>query len=245
MKGFRQRLQRAIDASDHYKNVYDLAETAGLGRKTIYNMLRDERLDHSQTGPGIFGISRVAALLGVSLDHLAGQNQIRAAARKAEQGSDPLATHVLTSLNAQAMTSDDTISADAPLRLHTKSGARVEAFSHWIDRADQYFIPANDDCGIKVKHVGDHSLSAITMGTASAELLQTALDTVDDKALKTRWKDDYRTAAQRGMLVTVETLDVQMPNHPVRVKMDFVRCLLCVQDAEGDKSVLNFSLLVV
>ena len=66
---FRKNLKLAINSSEKYRDdVWSLSVDAGLGRKTLYNILRDERLDVSKTGPGIFGMSRVAELLGVSLD---------------------------------------------------------------------------------------------------------------------------------------------------------------------------------
>jgi len=241
---FRKNLKLAINSSEKYRDdVWGLSVDAGLGRKTLYNILRDERLDVSKTGPGIFGMSRVAELLGVSLDGLVGCAILQSGSRSASGDVMPLSRHVVEALSGQEAVGS--LSADALLRMHAKSGQRIEAFAQWMDRCDQYFLPAEGDAGIRVKEVGETSLAAITMGSPDKALLQSALDAVDDTGLRQSWLADYSEACQRGSLTTVESLDVQMPNHPVRVKMDFVRCLLHVSGADDDQAILNFSLLIV
>jgi hypothetical protein len=246
MKGFRQRLKRAINKSGQYStDVYGLAEDAGLGRKTIYNMLSDKNLDNSSAGPGIFGMSRVALLLGTSLDYLAGQpvqEVVRSAPTKQPY---KMREHIFGSLSAQEEEKHNALSADRLLRTHLKSGGRVEAFAPWIDHCDCYCQPAADAQSLTVKFVGNSSLSALTMGSNDKGLLQTALSEVTDTSLKQRWVRDYQYAVSAGTNVSIEALDVQMPNHPVHVRMDFIRCLLAVTDANDEKSVLNFSMLVV
>ncbi len=245
MIGFRGRLERAISGNSEYKNnVWKLSEDAGLGTKTVYNILNDDRLDTSKTGPGFFGISRVANLLGVSLDGLAGMSQ-HSISTPDNNLQTALSQHALETIASQMNDGSDNLSADFLLRIYAKSGGRIEAFSKYFDRCDQYLPPAMEDHYSRVKIVGTKSLSAITMGTPSQPLLQEALKNMGDKDLQARVIQDYRNAMQRGTLVTVETLDIQMPNHPVRVKMDFIRVLLAVKDAASNQTLLNFSLLVV
>lgn len=245
MQGFRQRLQWAIENSPYKDSVQNLAIEAGLGSKTIYNMLRDERLDHSQHGPGIFGMGRIAALLGVPLDYFAPLKPFHIKRPSPDDPKEPLADHVAAVLEGQSSAARDVLSADALLRLHTKSGRRIEAFDALLDRCDQYEVPKKDDAGLRLRQIGSRSLAAITMGKARNDLLQAALDNVKSPTLKARWIEDYRTAHDRGSLTTVESLDIQMPNLPVRVKMDFIRCLLAVTDAQKRETILNYSLLIV
>lgn len=244
MTGFRHRLQMAIDNSPYRGLPQKLSVDAGLGRKTVYNMLRDDRLDHSQNGPGLFGMARIAALLEVPLDFFAPTKPTKI---RRLQPSEPreLTEHVTKALGSQALTGDSALSADALLRAHTKSGGRVEAFSSWIERCDQYEPPASDARGLRVLRVGERSLAAITMGTNAVEVLQSALDTVEAPEIKSQWLSDYRVAQSKGTFTTVESLDIQMPNLPVRVKMDFIRCLLSVTDVNKTRSILNFSLLII
>lgn len=243
MKGFRDRLGGIIATSDGYKdNVWKLSTDAGLGRKTVYNILNDTKLDVSTTGPGLFGMARVARLLGTSLDHLAGN----APPITSGSHSSSLLEHAAhTILTQSSPEKPEELSSDQLLRLHAKSGGRIEAFTHFLSRCDQYFTPEPTDTYTRVMQVGENSLSAITMGSADINTLQDALIHMEDKSLQARVLSDYRQATQRGTLATLETLDIPMPNKPVKVKMDFVRTLLSVSDAKGNNTILNFSFLVV
>ena len=241
MKGFRDRLRTAISNSEDYQGkIQRLAGDAGLGEKTLYNMLNDERLDRSNTGPGLFAMSRVANLLGTSLDHLAGS----APPSITPPQRPDLKGHVAAAIDAQA-TTRDALSVDALLKTHVRSGGHLEAFLPWIETCDQYAPCSPTDSGIRVLRVGKSSLAALTMQTSEVDALQTALSSVQDDELKAKWITDYSLATDRGSLVSSETLDVQMPNKPVRVRMDFLRTLLRVSDSEGATSILNFSILVI
>jgi hypothetical protein len=245
MRGFRDRLASAISNSEFYSdNVFGLSRDAGLGEKTVYNILRDEKLDVSKSGPGIFGLARVSRLLDVSLDYLAGN--AAPAIKQATSGDIAnLSDHVQETMSSQSGETGKSLSSDVLLRMYVKSGGRIEAFAQWLDNCDQYEIPRTDSQGIRVINVGKKSLAALTMGENSSSLLQAALDDVPDSELRERWLTDYHTANNLGALTTLETLDVQMPNHPVRVKMDFIRTLLRVADKDNNASILNFSFLVV
>lgn len=243
MHGFRKRLKAAINRSDRYAdNIRLLSADADMGGKTIYNMLKDERLDISKTGPGLFGMARIASLLGESLDHLAGI----APPKKSGNSNEvyEISDHILDCAANQS-SGTQSPSTNYLLKTHLKSGGMLEAFQEVIEHCDQYFPTTHTDETLKVASVGRRSLSSLTMGKNSAEALQAALSNVPNDQLKARWVSDYSTAIQRGTLVTMESLDVQMPNAPVRVKMDFIRVLLYVTDRDGDQRVLNFSSLVL
>lgn len=236
---FRQRLSIAIANSGAYKdNIWQLARDAGLGDKTLYNILRDERLDNSKTGPGIFGMARVAAKLGVSLDDLTG---LKPDVDNVETQSRKVIEHLLVSV---ASSSNAPISADRLLRTYKESGGRIEAFEDLMESCDQYRIPEPVDQWPRVLSVGKRSLSAITMKAASAELLEESLRDMEDRTLLAQTLADYRFAAERGSMASLESRDIEMPSKPIRVKMDFLRILLAVHDAKGDRSLLLFALLV-
>ncbi|SMP32030.1 hypothetical protein [Shimia sagamensis] len=245
MKGFRAALGDAISCSEEYKNdVYRFSEDAGLGRKTIYNILRDTRLDESKTGPGIFGMARAAALLNTTLDALTTERKLPKV-ETATKSIKPLATHTLETLISQVEADENRLSVDALLRTYAKSGGRIEAFVPWLDRCDQYHPPNARSKRLECKEVGQQSLAAITMRCADKDVLQEAVDTLEDRELADKWRRDYAKASKLGTLTTIENLSIQMPNQPVKVRMEFLRCLLHVEDAEGTKTILNFSLLIV
>lgn len=242
MKGFRERLQGAIDASQYSKDIWRLSLDAGLSKKTVWSIVKDQKLDVSQTGPGFFGMARVAALLNTSLDHLAGTAP---PIRSVSTGSSRLLSHAGGAIAGQQLPIGETPNADGLLRTYAKSGGMLAAFTDHLDYCDQYKAIGPQDKGLTVLAVGARSLSAITMEQQSTELLQDALNTVPDGELKARWVADYSSTLESGPKVSLETLDVQMPNHPVRVKMEFIRVLLPVQNKAGQTLILNFSLLVV
>ena len=238
MNGFRHRLALAIANSEKYKDdVWSLARDAKLGKKTVYNMLHDDRLDTSNTGPGIFGLSRVAYLLGTSLDDLAGMKR---GDRSVDMHSQRVLEHLLLSV---AKNEGRTISSDGLLRTYRRSGGQIEAFNDLLDRCDQYEIPKPDDTHPKVIAVGKYSLSAITMGSNSRELLETSLRDMSDQELLRRTMHDYREASSRGTLVTLEERDIRMPSKPIKVKMDYIRTLLRVEDPNGKATLLLLALL--
>lgn len=72
MYSFRPNLRRAIERSGYANSTRQLSIDAALGEKTLTNLLNDKSVDTTKTGPGLFGMKRVADLLGVSLDYLAG-----------------------------------------------------------------------------------------------------------------------------------------------------------------------------
>lgn len=242
---FRERLFDALQTHPEYRgNTSALARDAGMGRTSISNMLNDERVANSRTGPGLFNMARVAGLLGVSLDHLAGLDDGTLVAAD-RGGRMPLATHLIEAIAAQVPMTRERPSTDALLRLHFKSGGRIEAFENILEHCDQYYPPKPTDTSLRVKHVGRRSLSALTMGEPSVALLQGALDKAQDDELRENWLRDYTSAANGTPQSTLESLDVQMENHPIRVKMDFIRTLLGVRNQAGETTVLNFCQIIV
>lgn len=242
MKGFRERLQGAIDASQYSKDIWKLSTDAGLSKKTVWSIVNDKKLDISQTGPGLFGMARVAALLDTSLDYLAG---IAPPIRRLSNTSSKLLDHAGDTVAGQHLLAGNTPSADGLIRLFAKSGGMLSAFKDHLDHCDQYAPTQPTDATLKVIEVGAKSLSSITMNQPSREILQQALDTVPDPELKARWVADYSSTLTIGPKVTLEALDVQMPNQPIRVKMQFIRVLLPVKCNNSDIRILNFSLLVL
>ncbi|APG45675.1 hypothetical protein D1822_10970 [Phaeobacter inhibens] len=245
MHGFRERLSEAVKNSPYGDDIWGLSTAAGLGKKTLYNIINDKKLDISKTGPGLFGMSRVASLLGTTLDHLAGiAPPVRRLSTQLDS-ADQLLSHASATLIAQHSQSNGTPTIDSLMRTHLKSGGVLEGFTETLAYCDQYAPCAPDASSLEVIEVGAKSLAAITMGQPNARLLQTALDTVPDDELKRRWVSAYASTSINGPLVSLETLDVQMPNHPVRVKMEFIRGLFPVRSDTLGRRILNYSLLIV
>jgi|GEM_PF-3205277 hypothetical protein len=243
MVDFQERLAAAISASDYSGRVFELSTEAGLGKKTLYNILHNKDLAASGKGPGIFGMARVAELLGVSLDYLVNGQHLPAVSLGTPEAR--VLHHASIALSAQSISVERNLSVDALLRRFAKSGGVAGGFLEWADYCDTYAAANPTDDTLTVLDVGEKSLSAITMGRPDPELLQTALSEVPDNDLKRSWVRDYSSTSNGTPHVSIQTLNVQMPNHPVRVKMDFFRVLLPVTGGKFGPSILNFSLLIV
>lgn len=242
MIGFQSRLRAAIQDAGR-TDIYQLARDCDMGEKSIYNMLKNPNLEGTPKGPGLFGIARLAKELNVSIDYLAGATS---SLKQSGPSSDAvkLATHALESLVGLSEP-DQSITPESLIRTHVNSGGRLEAFQPVLHRCDQYFVPEPNDKFTRVKSIGEGSLSALTMRTTDKDVLQTALEMMEDKALQNKTVNDYRLAGERGVLCTSEELDAQMPNMPRRVRMCFIRTLLLVTDASKERTLLNFSSLII
>lgn len=245
MLGFRDRLNTAIQNSAYLGQMKTLAADVGCGDKTIYNILNNRKLDTSKTGPGFFLMARIAKSLGVSLDHLATDQRASVSLNSRRIGASPLAQQAAGAVIAALEIEGGKPTPDSLLRLHTKSGGQLEAFTALLKFCDRYAAIDPRNPKLEVVEIGERSLSAITMGHANTNVLQEAIANVGEPELAQNWIKDYSEAPMRGTLCTTETLNVQMPNQPTRVKMDFIRCLLRVTSTDDKSYILNFSFLIV
>ena len=244
MNDFRARLRAAIEASGYRRSLRSLSLDAALGEKTIANMLQNDTIDTSKTGPGIFSMARVADQLGVSLDWLAGREGPENFGAQGEQEFALTIARFAAASAGQFTSEGRPPSPQAMLRLYARSGGRLEAFEKTLKYCDRYHCPEPGAKSASVKHVGAESLAAITMGTNDKTVLQIALATVADEQFRKKLVDDHQETMRRGCLCTVEELNIQMPNRPVRVKMDYIRVLLMVTDRNGDQEILAYASLI-
>lgn len=219
--GFRKRLETAVQ--NYPGNIPQLSKEASVGPSTIYDLLKNQRFDHSKTGPGIFLMARISKLCGVSLDYLAGL------------GPPPM----------RAEYTNGPVTADRLLRTHFESGADYEAFLPYLELCDEYEPCAATDTKITPLRLGSSSLAAMTFGNGDLDTLRATIEHVDNPALKMKWVKDYANATQAGFLVSYETINFKLPTQPKIAKMDYIRTLLCVGDAQGDRRILNFCTAIV
>jgi hypothetical protein len=208
---FRQNLRRAIDASPYSKSISRLSIDAALGEKTLTNMLNDKNVDIAKAGPGIFGMKRVADLLGVSLDYLVGKAEL----------SHPSPTEFMT--------------------LYASSGGLLDGFKDFLPFMDIYLPPKWGDTNITVLNQGEKSLSARSMPTSGTSELQGVFNGLAGSDLLSCTIDEYISCQQRGCISTIEELNNYMPNQPAKIKMDYIRTLALLRDTDGKEVVANYS----
>lgn len=239
--GFRDRFRRAIDASPYRASLRQLSLAADQSVNRANNIIHDDRLDVSKVGPGLFTMARFADVLNVSLDYLAGRTAEIAGFSDFERD---LAVRTLSDTAAQTHDHTQTPTPQSLARLYAKSGARIEAFVSALPYCDLYEPVADETSNLTVRSLGKKSLAALTMGTDNPAVLQGALDRVGDRELIDKVLFDHRLVQEKGVLTTVETLDVQMPNLPKKVKMDYIRTLVSLTDAEGQGYTLLHASLI-
>jgi hypothetical protein len=244
MNDLRARLKAAIDTSKYRNSARSLSIDANLGERTIANMLANEATDISKSGPGIFSMARVADCLGISLDWLVGRETPNLTPTDGEREFN-LALERFTATSAGQFTQGNRPpTPQAMMRLHVRGGGQLGAFEKVLKYCDRYQCLDPTADRVSVLSVGEQSLASITMGASDPALLQIALNTVPDDSLRKKLINDHQETQRRGSLCTIEELNVQMPNKPIRVKMDYIRVLLLVSDETGSKSILAFAALV-
>ena len=247
MNGFRARLRYAIEQSSYAGNYRRLSLDAQLGEKRVSNLLNDKTIEESPIGPGLFAMARIADLLDVSLDYLSCRHSrfSRASETSTQNELETILRRTRDAAKGQISDSSAPPTPQSLMRLFAKSGGRIEAFKSSLPYCDLYNAITDDAEVVSVKSVGSQSLAAITMGTSNADILQGALNNAEDKSLKTRLVQDHLEALNRGVLCTVESLNIQMPNRPVLVKMDYIRILLALDDADRNRTIVSHASLIV
>jgi hypothetical protein len=207
---FRRNLKRAIAASPYAKSISKLSVDAALGEKTLGNMLNSDTVDTAKAGPGIFGMKRVADLLGISLDYLVGYNP------------------------------DGRPTPTIFMERYKQTAGRIEGFSDLLPMADLYHPAKQGDKKLRLVSQGPHSLSAQMMENPSTQNLQDVLDGLAGTNLLKSTIDDHLICNQKGCFATPEELNDPMPSDPVRIKVEYIRVLARLKNKEGDHFTLNY-----
>ena len=235
----KEKLLSAVEAYLDANNSdrRELAKASNIGYSTLSSILTSDSLDHSSSGPGIHTMARLCCELRVPLSDFTRQ----ANAPQSVRAVDPLEKPLGIKVNQEEIAGLPWLSTSVAARLFVKGGGRREAFSSIIEYSDEYEPPRADDKSLKVVRMGRKSLAAMTLGTHSIRALQNALTNIEDLELKKRWLSEYRQAIQAGQFHFVDALNHTLPKTGKKVRLDFFKALYTVSDAQGRKTILNFS----
>ncbi|MEH6522590.1 hypothetical protein [Sulfitobacter sp.] len=207
---FRKNLKRAIDSSPYSKSVSKLSMDAALGEKTLGNMLNNASVDTAKAGPGLFGMKRVADLLGIPLDYLVGQNF------------------------------DDRPTPNMVIERFRSTGGRIEGFSDLLPMADLYHPASEADTTLTLISQGKNSLSAQMMPSPSTANLQKVLDELVGSDLLRNTIRDHSINNTKHCFATPEEINSPMPSEPHRIKVDYIRVLARLTDSAGAAFTFNY-----
>lgn len=236
---FRERFERAYKASS-FESYRSLSLASGWSESRIQRIMKGQ-FDNSKDGPGFFGIARVCQQLKITPDYLAGIHRWK------ECDSQPAASNN-AKLNASQFLQvfeDEHSPPTIKQLVHTysRSGARIEAFGKHLDYFDTYDLPDHNSRLIQIRDVGSKSLSALRMGEANPLLLQEAFNAASDQ-LREKIYDHHCRTIDQGICIEVDSINEAMSNHPVHVKIDYVRVSMKVKDHQGQESILIFCELI-
>ena len=207
---FRKNLKRAIDNSPYSKSVSKLSSEAALGEKTLGNILNNTSVDIAKAGPGLFGMKRVADLLGVTLDYLVGQNF------------------------------DDRPTPSMLVERFRSTGGRIEGFSDLLPMADLYQPVSEGDTTLTLISQGKNSLSAQMMPSPSTANMKKVLDELVGSELLKNTIRDHSINNTKHCFATPEEINNPMPNEPHRIKVDYIRVLARLTDCAGTPFTFNY-----
>ena len=240
---FTDRLHQAIDQSAYKGNYKSLSEDAGLSSKQISNLLNKKEINNSPIGPGLFAMQRVCQLVGCDLDWLASGRP----GTTSTLGDNALVKHIVRlgeAARGQFLDSTKAPDPQALHRLYDRSGGRLEAFEPVLQYCDLYEPISEGDTAVTVRAIGEFSLSGLTMGTTCASELQFALENSDDKELMPLIVQSHLDAKRYGSISVTRSLDIPMPNRPVKVKMDYILTALRLSDSSGEEVTFIYTALI-
>ncbi|MGR3813429.1 MAG: hypothetical protein ACU0AU_05005 [Cognatishimia activa] len=227
---FRERLEEAFKDSP-FTSYRQLSVASDLSVSRIHRLLSGQH-DNSKDGPGFFSVIRICENLGITPDFLAG---ISEKWKNATPGQTMEAITLIDSLTK----SFDRPTTKELARLYMRSGQRIEAFEQYMDYFDVYEALDFESRRVKIRSVGDKSLSTIRMGKSSEVILQDAYDNASPEFQEKIFAGHER-GWNSGFLCEVDSINERVPNRPVHVKIDFLRVAMRVTDAEGSETLLIF-----
>jgi len=236
---FRNRFKKAFEASE-FTSYRSLSLATGWSESRIQRIISGQ-FDDSKDGPGFFGINRVCEQLKITPDYLAGIHRWKDPATE----SRPTAADTLNAtMFLQAIAEEhQPPSVKQLVRMHTRAGGRIEAFSNHLDYCDAYNMPDHEKRLVQIRSVGLKSLAALRMGEANPLLLQDAFN-VATPELRERIYSLHCRTIDRGITIEPDSIDERMSNHPVHVKIDYLRVSMKVTDQDGTESILIFCELI-
>lgn len=215
-----------------------LAKAIGKPPSYIANFLRE------QTECGVLTAAALAQEFGVSLNYLVGMDDyfsVEASLKNAlSQKMESALTEVAESIRRDI---DTGLNAGAVVRWWLSVNGRIDRIENMGRQFDVYKVPEPGDVHVKPLRMGGDSLAASVLGQPDRDRLERSIKSFPDEANK-KLLIHYDAAAQDGIAVSIEEMDVGVPELKDRVKLKYLRVLLKVHDPMGGEYILNFSELL-
>ncbi len=238
MTDLHERLKTLIRNSDYdYKG---LSLEIGQGERYISNLLS------SKSDPGYSSIIKICAALGLTPNQLAGLNdQISLVGDEIDNRIvSAHAERILTSVTREAhrklsKRGTGPLLDDVLTWWHQQGGllSNFDGLSHHVDL---YHSPDPDAQLPQPYMIGDQSLAKVSFGIQSAEHLGQLFTTFDHNLTESVKLAHVETSKGDPQL-SIQEIDVTLPNHSFPLRFNYKRLLLPVKDMQGNRYVLNYS----
>lgn len=208
---FRDRFLRAYEAST-FKSIRQLSLASGFSESHLHK-IANGAYDNSTSGPGCFGLARVALSLNTSPDHLLGFQ--RSAPPRLNEGP----------------------STARMFRCYLDSGARMEGFQEMMNFCDVYSKPR--DGLTHLEKVGRLSLLAQTSKIIDPEILQREFEAAEPELREAVFEGQLR-AWNAGALAEPYFMNRRLVSRALHVRLPFIRVACRVSTLSGEEKLLIF-----
>lgn len=238
MQDFHQRLKEFIrDSGYDYKS---LSLEIGQGERYISNLLA------TKSDPGYSSVVKICSALGITPNQIAGLNdQITIAGGETDNRIvTAQAERILTAVTREAHRKLNQRGArpllDDVLTWWHQQGGKLSNFDALSEYVDLYKAPDDRSRLPEPYQIGAQSLATQSFGIQTAEYLR-FLFTTFDKELSDSVRLAHVEATRGDPQLSIQEIDVMLPGHSFPLRFTYKRLLLPVEDAEGNKYVLNYS----
>ncbi|WP_135505287.1 helix-turn-helix domain-containing protein [Roseovarius aestuariivivens] len=238
MQDFHQRLKAFIQESPYdYKS---LSLEIGQGERYISNLLS------TKSDPGYSSVVKICSALGITPNQIAGLNdQISLAGGEIDNRIvTAQAERILTAVTREAHRKLNQRGArpllDDVLTWWHQQRGKLANFDALSEHVDLYRAPEPDSRLPEPFKIGAQSLAAQSFGIQTAEHLQYLFTTFDGK-LTESVRLAHVEASHGDPQLSIQEIDVMLPGHSFPLRFTYKRLLLPVEDADGNKYVLNYS----
>lgn len=233
IEDFANHLKVHVEHHRGNRSLRQLSEGMGYGFGYLSDTLGSMLKGSNKTGPLFFPMVALANELGTSLDDLAGRPW--ATQRPTSSQSNALLGRLENALQDEHIEAGRAPSMFALQALYAKSGARLEAFKDVLPFCDLYKPTPHR---IEVVHVGQFSLAGIKLKTTNPKTLENALN---QSKILGRLLRDQEICQERGYFCTPETLDDDVVDLPIHVRMNYSRAMFFLRDHDGNGFVLVYA----
>lgn len=216
---FRRGLQNAYELSE-IESLRQVSALAGMSAPQVASILRGD-FDESRSGPGVFGVYRMAKTLGVTIDELF-------------EGEPARVPDGYSEFNQISRTD---VCVDTLVEAFERSGHRLEGLDRFSEHFDTYYPSKVDAIVPKLRSLGRQTLFAMRIKTTSVSVGQRELIAATPQERR-KILDFHAKVQAEGMALDCSFTDHKAVSQPIHVRAVTSRLGLLCHDQNGNKVIV-------